>query len=118
MFNILTIVNLLKSINKQKIKVILTFIIIFTIILCFCDDDEFGGLLALHKRLDEINRTEEEILIEEIKENKIFKLIFDRLYFVFVTMTTVGFGDIVPKSTRVRVFTFIFIIATFVVSLC
>lgn len=116
MFNILTIINLAKSINRQKLTVVLTFIIIFTVVLCFCRDDEFGGLLELHKRLDEINNPKEN---NYIKEDAIewSEFVFNRLYFVLATMTTVGFGDIIPKSPRVRVFTFIFLIATFLVSL-
>ena len=92
MFNILTIINLARSINRQKIKVVLTFIIIFTVVLCFCRDDEFGGLLELHKRLDEIHNPEGTNYANEMG-NKWVEFIFNRLYFVFATMTTVGYGD-------------------------
>lgn len=32
------------------------------------------------------------------------------LYFSFITMVTVGYGDVVPKSTGERVYTIIFVL--------
>ena len=49
MFNIITFINLFKEINKNKLKSALTLVIIFFIALCFCNDEEFGGLLELTK---------------------------------------------------------------------
>ena len=119
MINSIMIVNLIKSINQQKLRVIVFLMIVFTILLCFCKDEEFGGLIALHKRLDEINRPTEEDFIEQAEEKIIewYEFIFDRLYFVLVTSTTVGYGDVVPKSLRVRTFTFVYLILVFMISL-
>ena len=75
MINSLMIVNLIKSINHQKLRVIVFLMIVFTILLCFCRDDEFGGLIALHQRLDEINNRK----IDEQKKETEFSEKIDEL---------------------------------------
>ena len=83
MINTLTVLNLIKSIDHQKLKFIGLLMILFTIILCFCKDEEFGGLIALHKRLDEINRPTEEDFIEKAEEKFLewYEFIFDHYVF-------------------------------------
>lgn len=116
MFNPIIILNLLKNTNKQKVSGILTLIIIFIILLCFCRDDEFGGLLSLQKRLEDINNPEKEDFVEEEKREW-YEYVFDRIYFVLITVTTTGYGDVIPKSNRVRILTFIFLTFIFLISL-
>lgn len=114
MFNIITFINLFKKINKNKLSAAFTIVVIFFIALCFCKDDEFGGLLELTKRVDKINNPKKEDFKEEI--STIYEILFNRFYFVIVTSTTVGFGDVIPKSKRVRVLTFIYLLSLFIIS--
>ena len=115
MFNPITIYNLLVKTDKQKIRGVLTVMIIFIILLCFCDDDEFGGLLILQKKLEDINLPKKDDFVEEKPINR-YEFIFNRIYFVLITTTTTGYGDIIPKSNRVRILTFIFLSLVFFIS--
>jgi len=115
MFNAVIFYNLMKQINKNKLKAALTLIIIFVIALCFCDDNEFGGLLELTQRIDRINKPEANNEVKEV--NSWAEIIFNRIYFVIVTSTTVGYGDVIPKSLRVRILTLVYMICLFFISL-
>ena len=115
MFNAVIFYNLIKQINKNKLKSAFTLIIIFIISLCFCDDNEFGGLLELTQRIDKINKPEENK--EEVQVSNWMEILFNRIYFVFVTTTTVGYGDVIPKSLRVRILTLVYMICLFFISL-
>ena len=115
MFNIITFVKLFREINRNKLKAALTLIIVFFIALCFCSNEEFGGLLELTKRVDRINNPEKEDFEPEKLTNAEF--LFNRIYFVIVTSTTVGYGDVIPKSLRVRVLTFVYLCCLFFIGL-
>ena len=115
MFNALIFYNLMKEINKNKLKAALTLIIIFVLALCFCDDNEFGGLLELTQRIDRINKPEENK--EEKEVSSWTEILFNRIYFVIVTSTTVGYGDVIPKSLRVRILTLVYMMCLFFISL-
>lgn len=116
MFNPITIINLFKKTDKQKIRGILSLMIIFVLLLCFCKDDEFGGLLMLQKKLDNINNPHKDDFIEDYKINW-YEFLFNRIYFVLITTSTTGYGDIIPKSNRLRIMTFIFLSFIFFISL-
>ena len=58
--------------------------LVFTIILCLLDNSHFNGL-----------ETEEHI----------HERIINRLYFTMTTVSTVGYGDITPRSIPCRIIT-------------
>ena len=116
MLNPITLINLIKKTDKQKVKGILTLMILFVLILCFCDDEEFGGLLILQKKLENINNPEKNDFVEE-KEINWFEFLFNRIYFVLITVSTTGYGDVIPKSNRLRIMTFVFLSFIFLISL-
>ena len=50
---------------------------------------------------------EEENIVEDLTKPSLFQSFFKRMYFSFVTGTTLGYGDIYPKSVICKTFTIV-----------
>jgi hypothetical protein len=68
---------------SNNINIIILFIIICTILLCTIPYSEFSG-------------------IEEEEDDTLLKRVFNRLYLTTTTLSSVGYGDIYPKSIYAR----------------
>lgn len=55
--------------------------------------------------------------ISEQEDAKFINAFVNRLYFVLITVSTIGYGDIAPVSLRARIITICVILALFVVIL-
>ena len=128
MLNIISVINIFKNINTPKIALVFILIIFFTFLFCWCDPSEFSGLISIHKLTHNIH-TNQTIINKDMQENKqqeniqyylnednLLKLIFNRLYFVIISTTTVGFGDIIPISIRSRILTMMYVVLLFIIS--
>ena len=127
----LTLVSLLKIIKKPNFRtvfMILGIILLFTGIFCFCKDDEFSGLISVTNELNEVNekvqnpsshhptRKKKCKTLSANGKTDIFSYIFNRFYYVIVSTTTLGYGDIFPVSTKARCITIIYVLMIFFVS--
>lgn len=81
------VIHKIDTINKIYIAFLI--ILIFAIIYSFFDHTHWNGI--------DVND----------EANNYYKRIFNRLYYSMVTWSTIGYGDITPKSVIVR---FIFMI--------
>ena len=106
--------------TNNKFLLIFFLIIIFTILFCLCGDNEFGGIIKIHKHLRNINEKEKfkkikmynfSLSIEE--DETIPEFIFNRFYYVIIITTTVGFGDIYPISKKAKILTIIYTLILF-----
>ena len=79
--------KLLDNLSKEKLLSIFTIVCIFTVLYSLCDIEEF-------------NHDKNEFL--ENNNNLSINNLLHKLYFTLVTTSTIGYGDITPKSMRVR----------------
>jgi len=48
--------------------------------------------------------------IDKKKDKNIYEAFLNRFYFVLITFTTIGYGDITPKSNRAKIITCLIIL--------
>ena len=118
MIQLVSVTNILKEFRYSKIVLIMGLIIIFSIILCFCRNDEFGGLINIDNKIDTIHsrikgESHQSSNNYPNKKETIWELFFNRLYFVTVSTSMLGYGDIYPKSYRTRTLTIIYVLLIF-----
>ena len=88
---------------NKKFILILIIIFIYTLFLTLYDDNDFSGLLKLEEKIDKIHNQNNEIINIEKDITNYLDIFLDRLSFVLVTVSTVGYGDIVPKRKSLRI---------------
>lgn len=85
--------NMSKNIKKIMLFVLLN--ILVSIIYMFFPNKEFNGI--------------------KIRETNIINKWFERFYFSVVTSTTLGYGDIIPNSTIIKVIVILQVLITFTI---
>ena len=105
----------LKSFVTSKWKRITVLIALYTILLTvFFDNSDFTGLIELEEKVDNIKKdvagkgqketTELELVVS------LLDVLIERFTFVVITISSVGYGDVVPKSRRLRLVNSFFIL--------
>lgn len=80
--------KLLDNLSKKKLLSIFILVGVFTILYCLCDIREFH-----YKNSDFLEKNYTNLSIHNI---------INKLYFTLVTTSTIGYGDVTPKSERIR----------------
>ena len=88
---------------NKKFILILIIIFIYTLFLTLYDDNDFTGLIKLEEKIDKMHNQSNEYSNIEKDITNYLDIFFDRLSFVLVTISTVGYGDIVPKRKSLRI---------------
>jgi len=81
--------------NIKKIMLFVLLNILVSIIYMFFPNKEFNGI--------------------KIRETNIINKWFERFYFSVVTSTTLGYGDIIPNSTIIKVIVILQVLITFTI---
>ena len=125
-----------------KLLVFLMICLIFSLIYLFFPDKEFGGINKIQTLLEEellenvlsrkikenfsnkidINTIDDEVekVVSDIKDDVVIKKsfwnkFFDRFYFSIVSGSTLGFGDIYPKTKLTRLLVIIQLMLLFLI---
>lgn len=88
---------------NKKFILILIIIFIYTLFLTLYDDNDFTGLIKLEEKIDKMHNQSNEYSNIEKDITNYLDIFLDRLSFVLVTISTVGYGDIVPKRKSLRI---------------
>lgn len=131
MIQLASLTKIMKDLQYSKIILVSSLILLFTFVFCFCPDQEFSGLINIHEKIsqihDKISQNNHEVSIEKKKKklvktlshynsNNIGHYIFNRFYYVVVSTTMLGFGDIYPITFKTRILTIIYILMIFFVA--
>ena len=94
--------NVTKLVTKKKTLVLLTLILLYSFLLTFFSNSEFTGLIDI----------ENEVLGKKptLTPNEWMELFFERFYFVLVTTSAVGYGDVIPKTRRLKMINSVYIL--------
>ena len=98
----------------SKWKRITILMALYTIILTvFFEDSDFTGLIDLGNKVDKIQK---KVGAKDDEEPSHFELVtslldrmIERFTFVVITISSVGYGDVVPKTRRLRLVNAFFI---------
>jgi hypothetical protein len=94
--------NFTKIVTKKKTLMVMTLILVYSYILTFFPNSEFTGLLTIEDEL-----IGNDTVLTRPKWSEIF---FERFYFVLVTTSAVGYGDVIPKSRRLKMINSVYLI--------
>ena len=86
----------------------------YTLFLMLYDDDDFTGILKLEQKIDDIKnkRYERRKRIEGLLNR-----FNERLSFVLTTISTIGYGDIMPKRRILRIINSLFMLSLLYITL-
>lgn len=126
MIQLASFTNIIKNLKYSKIILICILILTFTFIFCFCPDKEFSGLINIHEKISQIHQkvsqNNSDVPKKDIKtmshykSNNIGFHIFNRFYYVVVSTSMLGFGDIYPITLKTRILTIIYILTIFFIA--
>lgn len=94
--------NITKIITKKKTLMLLTLILSYSFLLTFFSNSEFTGLIDRENKVLGKKPT--------LTKNEWMELFFERFYFVLVTTSAVGYGDVIPKSRRLKMINSVYIL--------
>jgi len=94
--------HITKIVTKKKTMVLLTLILSYSFLLTFFSNNEFSGLIKIEDEL--LGRK------PELTTNEWMGVFFERFYFVLVTTSAVGYGDVIPKSRRLKMVNSVYIL--------
>lgn len=105
----------LTSYVTSKWKRITILIALYTIVLTvFFDNSDFTGLIDLESKVEKLQKEVEGGKDKQPSRleivNSLLDTLIERFTFVVITISSVGYGDVVPKSRRLRLVNSFFII--------
>jgi hypothetical protein len=103
---------LFKAKKMAKFYKLLAIILTFSFVLMIFPNNEFTGLLDIEKKITGNDNDKTVRASDNISTHLYYTInnLFDRFYFSLVTAIGIGYGDIVPKTFRLKLLNSLFII--------